>query len=564
MKDLVRLPFVGAWLGGVLVTHFAAASAAPDAAQRARAFVAAHEARIAPLEKQAARAWWKANLSGSEADFQAKEDAQNRMDAALADPVRFAELKALRGAKLRDPGLRRQIEVLYLQYLEKQVDPRLLQQVTAQANAVEQAFNLYRAHVDGRALTDSEVRQVLQESRDSLQRRRVWEASKGVGAVVERDLLELVRLRNQAARQLGFPDFHTLRLHLNEQDPAQVLKLFDRLETLTREPYRQVKTEIDAQLARQCGVPVAALRPWHYHDPFFQEPPAAEEASLDAVYQKVDLLQLCRAYYAGLGLPIDDVLARSDLYEKPGKNPHAFCTDIDRAGDVRVLANIVPNHYWTGTMLHELGHAVYSSKYIPATVPYVLRTDAHALATEGIALMFERAANRADWLQSLGVPVPDPAAFDRAGARMLRQRLLIFARWCQVMLRFERALYAQPDQDLRALWWDLVEKYQEVRRPEGRRAPDYASKIHIVTAPAYYHHYMMGELFASQVHHTLARQALKLPPAQACYAGRREVGEFLRQRLFAPGRTLSWNALTKSVTGATLNPKAFAADFREP
>ena len=49
-------------------------------------------------------------------------------------------------------------------------------------------------------------------------------------------------------------------------------------------------------------------------------------------------------------LPIDDVLARSDLYEKPKKSPHAFCTDIDREGDVRVLGNIVPNEYWMGTV----------------------------------------------------------------------------------------------------------------------------------------------------------------------------------------------------------------------
>ena len=58
--------------------------------------------------------------------------------------------------------------------------------------------------------------------------------------------------------------------------------------------------------------------------------------------------KLCRDFYAGIGLPIDDVLARSDLYEKTGKSPHAFCTDIDREGDVRVLANIVPNEYWMG------------------------------------------------------------------------------------------------------------------------------------------------------------------------------------------------------------------------
>ena len=30
-------------------------------------------------------------------------------------------------------------------------------------------------------------------------------------------------------------------------------------------------------------------------------------------------------------------------------------------------------------MLHELGHSVYSSKNIPAQLPYELRSDAHIL-----------------------------------------------------------------------------------------------------------------------------------------------------------------------------------------
>ena len=38
---------------------------------------------------------------------------------------------------------------------------------------------------------------------------------------------------------------------------------------------------------------------------------------------------------------------------------------------MRVLANIVNNEYWMGTMLHELGHSVYSSKNIPRSLPYL-------------------------------------------------------------------------------------------------------------------------------------------------------------------------------------------------
>jgi peptidyl-dipeptidase A len=456
----------------------------------------------------------------------------------------------------------RQIDLLYLQYLEKQVDPELLKQITAKANMVEKAFNGYRASAGGRMLTDSDVRRVLKESKSSAERKAVWEGSKGVGPLVENDLKAVVKLRNQAAKKLGFADYHKLQLYLNEQTQEQVLKLFDELDALTRGPFAKLKSEIDTKLADQSGVLVGDLRPWHYHDPFFQEAPAIYASDFDSVYAKTDILKLCRDFYAGIGLPIDDVIARSDLYEKPGKSPHAFCTDIDREGDVRVLANIVPNEYWMGTMLHELGHSVYSSKNIPLTVPYVLRAEAHILTTEGLAMLFERFSKDADWLVAMGVPVSDPVAFDRTGARMLRAKLLVFSRWAQVMFRFEKGLYDNPEQDLNLLWWDLVEHFQLVHRPDGRNAPDYASKIHIVNTPAYYHNYLMGELFAVQVLHAVARDVLNgVDPAKANFVGNKRVGDYLRARIFLPGRTLDWNALTKYATGETLNAKAFAAEI---
>jgi peptidyl-dipeptidase A len=564
MRVFRRLLLISVCLNGLSTSMSSARETKieEDTEALAHTLIQEHERTIRPLEREAALAWWNANVSGRGLDFKAKEDAQNRLDAALSDHARFDRLKAIKEAKPANAKLARQIDVLYLIYLEKQVDPELLKQITAKANSIEKTFNGYRANIKGRMITDSEVRRVLKESRDPAERRAVWEGSKGVGPQVEPDLKALVTLRNQAAKKLGFADYHKLQLYLNEQSQEQVLTLFDELDDLTREPFRKLKLEVDAKLAEQNNVSGDELRPWHYHDPFFQEAPAIFSADFDSVYAKADILKLCRDFYAGMGMPIDDVIARSDLYEKPGKSPHAFCTDIDRQGDVRVLANIVPNEYWMGTMLHELGHSVYSSKNIPATLPYVLRSEAHILTTEGIAMLFERFSKDADWLQAMGVHVPDPAAFDRAGAKMLRAKLLVFSRWCQVMFRFEKALYDSPDQDLNNLWWNLVEKYQLVRRPEGRQAPDYASKIHIVSAPAYYHNYLMGQLFADQVLHAVARDALNgVDPAKASFVGNKGVGDFLKTRIFAQGRSLDWNGLTKHATGDVLNAKAFAAEI---
>src|ERR1043166_2901892 len=149
------LSFVG--LSGMLIMT----AAAFDADSEAKAFIQTHEERVKPLEKQANLAWWLANISGKDEDFKKKEEAQNRLDAVLAETEPFAKLKQLKQTPPKDPILAREIEVLYLQYLEKQVDKDLLKQMTAKSNAVEQAFNVFRAKVRGRELTDSEVRKVL-------------------------------------------------------------------------------------------------------------------------------------------------------------------------------------------------------------------------------------------------------------------------------------------------------------------------------------------------------------------------------------------------------------------
>ncbi len=539
----------------------------PATTEAAKKFIAEHEKRIRPLDVAAGLAWWNANISGKDEDFKKKEEAQNKIDEALANRKVFAELKKLKEGRdkgdIDDKTIARQIDVLYLIYLEKQVDPALLKKITAAANSVEQTFNVYRANVGGKEMADSEVRKVLKTETDSARRQAVWEASKGVGAKIAPVLKDLVKLRNEMARQLGFKNFHALYLYLNEQDGGELIKLFDDLDELTREPFTAAKKDIDERLAAKYGLKTGDLMPWHYHDPFFQESPAVFATSLDGPYEKADILKLCREFYNGIGLPIDDVLARSDLYEKKGKSPHAFCTDIDREGDVRVLANIVNNEYWMGTMLHELGHSVYSSKNIPQSVPYVLRGEAHILTTEGVAMQFERFSKSRAWLEKMGVKVENPQAFDEAAGKIQKNQLLIFSRWCQVMLRFEKAMYEDPEQDLNKLWWDLVEKYQLLQRPKGRNAPDFASKIHIVSAPVYYHNYMMGQLFASQVHHAFARDLYEgANPNTVLYIGDKKVGEFMKKKVFEPGKTLDWKGLTKFATGSDLSPKAFAADFK--
>ena len=123
-----------------------------------------------------------------------------------------------------------------------------------------------------------------------------------------------------------------MQLELGEQDPVQIEALFDELDELTGSGFAGLKQDIDAHLAARCGIAREQLQPWHYQDRFFQEAPVIYPVDLDAYYKDKDLVKIAKTFYAGIGMPVDDVIARSDLFEKPGKYQHAFSSDIDRAG----------------------------------------------------------------------------------------------------------------------------------------------------------------------------------------------------------------------------------------
>ena len=146
---------------------------------------------------------------------------------------------------------------------------------------------------------------------------------------------------------------------------------------------------------------------------------------------------------------------------------------------------------------------------------------------------------------------------------MLRNQLLIFSRWCQVMLRFEKAMYENPDQDLNKLWWDLVEKYQLREAAGGPQRAGLRQQDPHRRAPVYYHNYMMGELFASQVHATIAQEVYDgADPEHGDLRGQDEGRRVHEEARVRAGARRSTGTADQARDGERAIAKAFAADFR--
>ncbi len=498
---------------------------------------------VARKTTQLNKAYWILETTGSSdaADLKAELDTEVRL--LFNDPEVYQKLLAW-DQEPHEPLAKRQLNVLIRTFKQNQVSKKLLEEMSQKEATLGQSYANFRAVLDGKKLSENEIREILKHEENGEKRKKAWEASKEIGAILAPQILALVNLRNQAAKELGFSDYFQMQLELQEVDAKWLLKTLETLAQKSETAYAKVLREIEKSQGD--------LNPWSWSDPFCQEDPL-DARELDELVRDVDIAKVSEAFYKKMGIDVSPILSRSDLFERPGKSQHAFCMHLDRSGDVRTLNNIQPSIRWLETVLHELGHAIYELGF-DETLPWLLREPPHMIPTEAMALLAGRQAYRSSSLEEL-LGSQKEVLRKKADAS-LRRRQLIFSRWVLVMTAFESELYKNPNQDLNALWWQLVEKVQKIPAPKNRKGKfDWATKYHIGLAPVYYFSYLLGELFASAIQETLAKetgsQSLANPKA----------GQLLIRKLFHPGNRMPWDELVKHVTGAPLTPDAWVREL---
>ncbi len=512
----------------------------------------AAQERLRPLEEARNRSEWNLYADATDEHEAAAVAAGLAFESALADPaLRETALRARAAAVTAID--QRVAALLDLATEPAQRPPDLLQAIIELESALASRMSGYRATYQGRELSDNDVDQVLVRSSDVDERQAVWESARAVGAEVADDLRALVRLRNDAAQRLGARDHYALSLRTSEIDEGWLMATLDELEARLAPVVTAERDAIDDEMRARFGLGSAEpLYPWHYTDRFFQAPPPTHDP-LEHVMDSVDIIDACRRYFLDLGHDVDAILGRSDLYPRERKHQHAFCSAITRDGDARISCNIASTPRWLETTLHELGHAIYEGE-VERSLPWLLRTHSHLLTTEAIAMLHGGMSRDRLFLEHYA-GLPPEIARHPANAAAHRRFLLVFGQWVQVMVRFEQALYRDPDGDLDTIWWDLAARYQRLTRPADRRPHDWASKTHLTTAPVYYHNYLLGEVTVAQLQAALERETGARSPAEYPAAA----GALLAERVMRPGASLRWDELIEHATGAPLSVDAYVA-----
>jgi len=513
------------------------------------------------LYKDITEAEWEAMTTGKDDAFKRTAEAKLEYAKYHSNKEVYGEIKDLRSKVTGlHPVLARSAERMEKTYAQHQLPEDLQKKMLEMSSEIEKVFQTHRPKLDGKEYSNNDLLEMIAAETDSAKRKKIWEALKQVGEEVNERIIALAKVRNEAARQLGFKNYWEMQATFQDYKPEELIKIFEDLEKTTRPLFEKMKGELDGELAAKFDIAADQLMPWHYDNPFFQQAPPSKAVNPTDFYKdktKEEIVNIAVRYFRRVGLPFDKVNEKSDHFEREGKSQHAFCIDMDTLGDVRNLNNVKPTAEWMDTVLHEGGHGVYSLG-IDRHLPFNLRDPAHIFATEGVAMLFGAKARDPQWMIAFAGAEPRKARSVARGlaAQRIREQL-IFCRWCIVMLNFEKALYENPDADLKPLWWDMVGKYQLLKRPteRGSELGDWASKPHFVIAPVYYHNYMMGELFAAQLRATLGSATLRGGDNAA-------LGRQLQQKVFAPGQRYEWQEFVRQATGKPLSPEYFAKELQ--
>jgi len=567
---------------------FAAAAAGPKKGpiqKEADAFLATMSGVLLPVSTSASLADWAAATDVTPEHVAQRTGADKTMAAAIGSTAVIEKAKALlKNEKQLDDLTVRQLRKLLLAAAE---NPGTIPDVVARRVELESKQS---AILDGytfclqpkgascaKPVTANDIDDILKKSRDLGERQRIWTVSKEIGRPLKPGLVELVKLRNQVAKEMGYKSFFALKVADYGMTVDEMMKLLDDTLATTKPIYDGLHCWAKNELATRYKRPVPKLIPAHWIGNRWAQswPGIVEAASLDPFFKgssPENIVRSAEAFYTSLGfdkLPAS-FWERSDLYPVPPgvarkKNSHASAWHIDHQQDVRSLMSVQANEQWFATAHHELGHIYYFLCYSRPEVPYLLREGANRAFHEAIGELAKLASQQTPYLTKIGV-LPEGKAPDASGW-LLQSALdsIVFLPWSAgTMSHFEHDLYENelPPADWQGKWWDYVAQFQGVVPPGGRDPElcDACTKTHINDDPAEYYDYALATLIKFQLHDHICTKILKQDVRACDYSGSKEVGAFLKG-ILAQGATHDWRKVIKDATGEPISPRALMAFY---
>ncbi len=529
----------------VLFVHFGCFTEKQQAEKILSNYISKKVDLIRNYSMESSMALWNATVSGSETDYQKlinielEFNKSNQNSSRLFEPDRimlinknvftneqdFQLLKTLKFSGLiTDTLLNRQLNVLYQAFMGSQIEAEKYKKLMMNEIKLWQTFSVFKITIDGKKYGSPQIDSIRKFTTEPALLKIISDSLQHEGKLLAPEIIKMVKDRNEFANHFGYSDFYRMTLESKDQTPEEVSDMLKDIEVRTRHQYFEAKRVVDKLLARRFKIKTDELKPWFYNDEQTSYLPEKFKSQMDSLFADIDPIEKTAQFFSGIGMPIRDVIANSDLKPSPKKPNVNAMINVDFKNDIRLIGNIRSTYYGMGQMLHLGGHAS-QYKSISDDVPYLLKTPNYLLS-EGVARYFESLASDINWLKS-EVPIDEKKQKQlilvcqhlHQVDRLFRCRKLL------VMADFESEIYRDPIQNLDSLWADLNARYLGIQFPEGKNECCWAANRFATSLSCTNQNLVLADVFAAQLQHYIESTVLK--KANGVYAGNKDVGAYL-------------------------------------
>lgn len=520
-------------------------------------------------------AYYNASVSGKESDYKKLMDLEldfsklNRSMPENFSPDYFSTItrnvftneedfellqKLKNSGLITDTLLYRQLIYLYHTFTRSQIESEKYKNLLERESKLSYALSTVKFELDGKMYSAAKIDSVRKSTASSQVLENLARSYQETGKAIAPDIVKLVKDKNEIAASFGFTDYYHLLLEEKGQSPQKIQSLIAEIELKTRDQFFEVKKIIDKKLAKRFGISTEQLRPWHYNDGRTSYLPKSFISKLDSLLAPTDPIKRTSDFFAGIGLPIQDVIDKSEL--RKGNRDATIV--IDFRNDIRIIGGISNTLDGLTKILHEGGHASHY-KNISDDLPYLLKGPS-LFISEGVASYFANMAIDSLWLSreiSCDEKTKHQIALICSHFRQVDQLFRI--RKQMVFAEFEREIYTFPDQDMDLLWHDLNLKFLGINYSQEKGTSFWATNKYLASLSCNIQNYIVADVFAAQLKHTvdekiLNRKALSIQNNKA-------VGKYLIDNLYQFGDLYPWEELVEKATGEPLNSAYFVNEL---
>jgi oligoendopeptidase F len=504
----------------ILVVLVAAGIGQPTGITSAKSVEAILDSKEQELEQLYAT-YWQIQYQLEQGDTSVSDKDVNRKIRDVLNDAKF--LNTLKVVHLDDPVLQRRRQV----FLEVATDSQISTDadLAPLIESIRKNGSAIRYKIGGKLLDRPELDNVLGHEVDRDLRRQAWYAQADLTKLTGDRVREAMKLRNQLGLLYADENFSDFMLRRRATNRKDLLSWFEQIRTSTEPEYRGLLSRMQGELR------VAKLEPWDLEYYFSTLSPGLENKfGLEGAWQRT-------AKVAGLlgfdfsRLPVDVKITDITF--------GGYTMPIWYGKEIKVLVSKHTGVRFADTILHESGHALHFTFVEEPT--FILRDNYPPPMDEGLGQTMSLMLFRPEISTTVYGLSNDEA---RALTERRRLESNYSLRALMVQSEFELEAYDNPQQDFAVLFDRVCSKYLDV---DCHRSNIWGYDPFYAAIPIYQQNYVLAEMFAYQVHHTLDQRF-----------GRnwgREGGSYLHDKFLIRGGSMTLDQIMQQGTGEGLSAK---------